>query len=114
MDLKIREEIKKSELYDVNLFSIHHINSSEVDSNDCQEKFKVVKREKFFDFYICNLDTSYRKEEINSEFSKYGIVKEISVKKSSLTKYFLAFIRIENSNVDSEEIIKDLFRKYFN
>lgn len=62
-------------------------------------------------FYITNLESGSLKDRVKSEFSKFGVIDEICVKKSCYTKYYLAYIRCLSVKDSAEDIISSLYRK---
>ena len=66
---------------------------------------------KNFRFYITNLESYLNKDKVTKEFKSYGEIKEICVKKSSYTKYYLAYIKISNLTKSAEEIISLFYKR---
>ncbi len=108
MDLKLSESKNKEEVYEINFLSPQSFSSNSTSSH---KNDKIYKNNKSFDFYISNLDGLHRKEEVKIEFLKFGRIRELSVKKSSLTKYYLAHIRLELLQKSSDDMITDLHKR---
>ncbi len=64
-----------------------------------------------FRFYITNLESYLNKDKVTKEFKSYGEIKEVCVKKSSYTKYYLAYIKISNLTKSAEEIISLFYKR---
>ncbi len=62
-------------------------------------------------FYITNLESYLNKEKVTKEFSYYGEIKEVCVKKSSYTRYYLAYIKLGNVKKSTDEIISVLYKR---